>query len=308
MGLPAARVGDIHVCPMFDGPKPHVGGPVLPPGCPTVLIGGQPAARVGDMAVCVGPPDTIIQGEPTVLIGNKPAARMSDKTAHGGAIVMGFPTVLIGVTAQAACMLAAARSGAAAVRKASDAPQSASGDGGDATAAPSSPNADPAKEAEKKIMDKFGDDIPEAQKKVSGADATVFQDDKAFRKGIVERHPDIEKSYDLGTINGESYKGKIFINKDQANPGTVFHEQVHHYSSPAFKSEFHSVNGVKVNEGVTEHFTRQVYGGSRKGIYDMETKVADSLAKKVGDETLRKAYFGGDKESMDAVRNALTKK
>jgi uncharacterized Zn-binding protein involved in type VI secretion len=99
MGMPAARVGDMHVCPMVTPgvpPVPHVGGPILPPGCPTVLIGGQPAARMGDMAVCVGPPDVIVKGDPTVLIGGQPAARMGDSTAHGGTIVMGFPTVLIG--------------------------------------------------------------------------------------------------------------------------------------------------------------------------------------------------------------------
>jgi uncharacterized Zn-binding protein involved in type VI secretion len=81
---------------MFTGPVPHVGGPILPPGCPTVLIGGLPAARVTDMAVCVGPPDVIILGSFTVLIGNMPAARMGDSTAHGGVIVMGYPMVLIG--------------------------------------------------------------------------------------------------------------------------------------------------------------------------------------------------------------------
>jgi uncharacterized Zn-binding protein involved in type VI secretion len=75
---------------------PHVGGPVLPPGCVTVLIGGLPAARMGDMALCVGPPDVIVQGAPTVLIGGMPAARMGDPTAHGGAIVLGLPTVLLG--------------------------------------------------------------------------------------------------------------------------------------------------------------------------------------------------------------------
>jgi uncharacterized Zn-binding protein involved in type VI secretion len=75
---------------------PHVGGPILPPGCPTVLIGGMPAARMGDMAVCVGPPDVIVLGAPTVLIGGMPAARMGDITAHGGAIVMGYPMVLVG--------------------------------------------------------------------------------------------------------------------------------------------------------------------------------------------------------------------
>jgi uncharacterized Zn-binding protein involved in type VI secretion len=96
MGQPAARVGDMHVCPMVTGIVPHVGGPILPPGLPLVLIGGQPAARVGDLATCVGPPDVIVMGSFTVLIGGQPAARMGDITAHGGTIVLGFPMVLIG--------------------------------------------------------------------------------------------------------------------------------------------------------------------------------------------------------------------
>lgn len=93
---PAARVSDMHVCPMVTGVVPHVGGPILPPGCPTVLIGMMPAARVGDMCTCVGPPDSIIKGSGTVMIGGKPAARLGDSTAHGGSIVLGCPTVMIG--------------------------------------------------------------------------------------------------------------------------------------------------------------------------------------------------------------------
>jgi uncharacterized Zn-binding protein involved in type VI secretion len=96
---PAARVGDMHVCPMLTPavpPIPHVGGPVLPPGAPTVLIGGVPAATVGGQCTCVGPPDAIMMGSATVMIGGKPAARLGDNTAHGGSIVVGCPTVLIG--------------------------------------------------------------------------------------------------------------------------------------------------------------------------------------------------------------------
>jgi uncharacterized Zn-binding protein involved in type VI secretion len=113
MGQPAARVGDMHVCPMSDGPKPHVGGPIAPAGCPTVLIGGQPAARVGDIAICAGPPDMIAKGEPTVLVGGQPAARLGDCTAHGGCVTMGLATVQIGICAQCYCMAKAAESGAA---------------------------------------------------------------------------------------------------------------------------------------------------------------------------------------------------
>jgi uncharacterized Zn-binding protein involved in type VI secretion len=95
MAMPAARVGDMHVCPMVTVLVPHVGGPILPPGGLTVLIGGMPAARVGDMCTCVGPPDAIVLGSPKVLIGGKPAAFLGSPTAHGGAVVVGCPTVLV---------------------------------------------------------------------------------------------------------------------------------------------------------------------------------------------------------------------
>ena len=96
---PAARLTDLHVCPMVTPglpPIPHVGGPLLGPAVPTVLVGGLPAAVLGDMAVCVGPPDAVVQGSATVLLGGRPAARLGDLTAHGGQIALGLPTVLIG--------------------------------------------------------------------------------------------------------------------------------------------------------------------------------------------------------------------
>ena len=93
----AARISDMHICPMLNpGGAPHVGGPVMPPGTTTVLIGGLPAATLGDMCTCSGLPDTIIKGSATVLIGGKPAARVGDSTAHGGSIILGCVTVLIG--------------------------------------------------------------------------------------------------------------------------------------------------------------------------------------------------------------------
>lgn len=96
---PAARITDMHTCPMvYPGlpPIPHVGGPIIGPGVPTVLIAGMPAAVAGDMCLCVGPPDTIVKGSATVMISGRPAARMGDTTAHGGSIVLGAPTVIIG--------------------------------------------------------------------------------------------------------------------------------------------------------------------------------------------------------------------
>jgi uncharacterized Zn-binding protein involved in type VI secretion len=93
---PAARLTDMHVCPMVTGTVPHVGGPIAGPGAPTVILAGLPAACLGDMCICTGPPDSIVKGSATVMITGKPAARMSDTTAHGGLIVGGAATVIIG--------------------------------------------------------------------------------------------------------------------------------------------------------------------------------------------------------------------
>jgi len=100
MGQPAARIGDMHTCPMqtpaVPSPIPHVGGPITGPGVPNVLIAGIPASVMGDVATCTGPPDSIMKGSATVLIGGRPAVRMGDTSAHGGVVTVGCPTVLIG--------------------------------------------------------------------------------------------------------------------------------------------------------------------------------------------------------------------
>jgi len=96
MGQPAARIGDMHTCPAVTVLVPHVGGPIIPPCAPTVLIGGIPAARVGDMATCVGPPDVIVLASFTVITMGSFQARIGDMTAHGGVIVLGCFTVLVG--------------------------------------------------------------------------------------------------------------------------------------------------------------------------------------------------------------------
>ena len=93
---PLARITDMHSCPMTTGPVPHVGGSIVGPGAPTVLIGGLPAACVGDMVICVGPPDTIVKGAMNVLVAGRPAATMGSNTAHGGVILAGCPTVQAG--------------------------------------------------------------------------------------------------------------------------------------------------------------------------------------------------------------------
>lgn len=114
---PAARLTDMHACPMVTGVVPHVGGPIAGPCAPNVIIGGLPAARVTDQAVCIGPPDMIAKGSPTVMINGLMAARIGDSTVHGGVIVMGFPTVIIGEVGmggiQGAALRSAAKSGAA---------------------------------------------------------------------------------------------------------------------------------------------------------------------------------------------------
>jgi uncharacterized Zn-binding protein involved in type VI secretion len=96
---PAARITDMHICPMMTPglpPVPHVGGPITGPGAAMVLIGGLPASILGDMAVCAGAPDSIVKGSATVFISGAPAVRIGDSCAHGGAVAAGLPTVLIG--------------------------------------------------------------------------------------------------------------------------------------------------------------------------------------------------------------------
>lgn len=97
-GMPASRIGDMHVCPMVTPgvpPIPHVGGPIIT-GSPTVITGKMPQARITDTCVCVGPPDVLVKGSVTVLVNKLMAIRIGDMTVHGGNVVMGFPTVLIG--------------------------------------------------------------------------------------------------------------------------------------------------------------------------------------------------------------------
>jgi uncharacterized Zn-binding protein involved in type VI secretion len=93
---PAARTSDNHTCPMVTLQVPHVGGPIAPPCCPSVLIGNMPAARLTDRLICMGSLDVIIRGSASVFVGGLPAARLGDPTAHGGVIATGLPSVSIG--------------------------------------------------------------------------------------------------------------------------------------------------------------------------------------------------------------------
>ncbi|NHN27093.1 type VI secretion protein [Flavobacterium jejuense] len=92
----AARITDMHTCPMTTGAVPHVGGPLIPGANSSVLIGSLPASIVGDSCVCTGPPDSLSAGSSSVFIAGSPAVRMGDATSHGGVVVAGCPTVIIG--------------------------------------------------------------------------------------------------------------------------------------------------------------------------------------------------------------------
>ena len=89
----------MHVCPMCSGTVPHVGGPVTGPGAPNILINNKPASVMGDMCVCVGPPDTIVQGEASVFFNGTPAVCIGAMTAHGGSVTIGEPNVMISTSA-----------------------------------------------------------------------------------------------------------------------------------------------------------------------------------------------------------------
>jgi uncharacterized Zn-binding protein involved in type VI secretion len=300
---PAARITDMHTCPAFNGPVPHVGGPIIPPCCVTVITGGQPQARITDKAICVGPLDMIVKGSATVLVGGLQAARIGDMTAHGGVIVTGCPTVIIGDAPGAG---GGGPGGAVAARGPGNSPMNA--DTGNKADGSSTSKAKPtAVEADKAVLEKFGNVILESAKKPSAASGTELQSDVDFKEGLKKRHPKIEKTHNIDAIYGESYQKKIFVNKDKEYAGTLYHEDIHHYSSDTFKKDFGKYNGVSVNEGVTEYFTRQVTKEDRSGHYDTETKVAEKLAEGVGEDTLKKAYFQGDDDSIKKIKAFLDK-
>ena len=190
---PAARLTDMHVCPMQTPavvPIPHVGGPITGPGAPNVLIGGLPAAVVGDMAVCVGPPDVIVKGSMTVLISGRPAARMGDMTAHGGVIMGGFPTVMIGEvgggggaggmgvagrSAQGATMRKAKASGAA-FAEMNCATKTVVASLGDHPALKQPPkDAEHPAWIEIALVDQAGDPVKHARYRVEGPDGTPYE-------------------------------------------------------------------------------------------------------------------------------------
>ncbi len=95
--FPVARLTDMHTCPMVTVLVPHVGGPIVGPGFPGMLVGGIPVACVGDVVTCVGPPDAIAPpGAPNFLIAGRPVARVTGMTVHGGVIVgPGSPQMVI---------------------------------------------------------------------------------------------------------------------------------------------------------------------------------------------------------------------
>jgi hypothetical protein len=164
-------------------------------------------------------------------------------------------------------------------------------------------------QVEKEVTDKFGTYIPKGQLDKPASKVTNFQDDTTFQNELTKRHPDLAKyGIDPKSVMGESYDGKIYINKDKADIGTAYHEQMHHYSSSEFIKQLGVVGGVKFNEGVTEYLTRETYSGDRPGHYDTEEKLAEAIAKKVGEDILRKAYFQGDADAMKKVSDALAGK
>ena len=96
MPFPVCRMFDNHVCPMITGVVPHVGGPIMTPCVPTVIVMNMPCSVMGDMAICTGPPDTVVMGSPTVMAMGKPVTRITSSCAHGGIVVgPGAPTVLV---------------------------------------------------------------------------------------------------------------------------------------------------------------------------------------------------------------------
>ena len=89
-------INTMHTCPMTTGNTPHVGGPIIGPGCSTATLNGIPIALQGDKCICAaGGQDVILQGCPTATINGVPIALQGSPTAHGGTIPAGVPGAVI---------------------------------------------------------------------------------------------------------------------------------------------------------------------------------------------------------------------
>ena len=88
-------IGTMHICPMVTGMIPHIGGPIIGPGCPGVKINGKPVSLIGDICTCSGPPDVVAQGHSGVFVNGTPIVVHNCLTAHGGIIPMGESGVII---------------------------------------------------------------------------------------------------------------------------------------------------------------------------------------------------------------------
>ncbi len=92
--MPCAFLTSFQMCPMVDGPIPHVGGVILETTAVNIIVGIFPAAVIGSMAMCIGPPANVVDGSPTFLADCDPVAIMLSSTDHGGMVLEGEPTVL----------------------------------------------------------------------------------------------------------------------------------------------------------------------------------------------------------------------
>jgi uncharacterized Zn-binding protein involved in type VI secretion len=176
---PAARITDMHTCPMVNpGPVPHVGGPDIS-GSPDVIVGFMPQARVGDTLICVPAIDKISKGSPTVLVNNKQAARLGDPTQHGGVLVTGCPTVIIGESGQGAALSGAAKTGAPFCEECEKAKQAAEEAALQAPPPPNSPPADSVTAPPDEV-------IAEGQPRVLQADPGTIEGRRALAQQFFE--------------------------------------------------------------------------------------------------------------------------
>ena len=95
MVMPAAFLTCMQVCPMLDGPVPHVGGVILETEADNIILGILPAATITSMAMCIGPPATILEGSPAFIADVLPVATLTAMTDHGGCVLEGEPTIIV---------------------------------------------------------------------------------------------------------------------------------------------------------------------------------------------------------------------
>jgi len=184
-----------------------------------------------------------------------------------------------------------------------------------------------AEDSNKLLHEKFNSYLNEDKKRIDIARISQFERSDNFREHILQKYPDIPKEELTGMV-GYSDGKRIFMDSD-ADKARQFqslnHEGLHVLSSHEVRRNY----GEKLDDGITEHFTKQItplessikdikleYDSNTRNLigikdqtpqyYKGEDEIVSMIHSHVGQETLAKAYFQGDINSLENKLDSST--